>query len=546
MEERTAKASKSKPENGLFFDAFQASPIGIALEDLEGRPLFVNPALCSMLGFSEEEMLGKHCVQFSPAEDAEKDWSLFQQLRAGLIDHYSLEKRYWRRDGSLIWGRLSISLFDNNASSLVVAMVEDITEKRMAQEDLQRSEASLQGVAGQLQHRADQLRRLASDLTLAEQHAREQLAKALHDNLQQLLFSAGLQLDRLAKHVSGAASSEAELVARARGDIAEAIAAVRSLSLELFPAVLHQGGLPVALTWLAARMNSQHGLTIDLSVDAKADLDRKDMRTLVFECVRELLFNVVKHARVDRASLELALTPDDALRITVTDRGAGFDPAVSFDQASTHPVGLGLFSIRERLALLGGRLEVTSVPGRGARFVLVAPRRLAGTAHQRGADEPVARTSTKPAFIDTIDAETGTVQDRPLRVVIADDHAVVRRGIRELFAERPQFHVVGEAADGFEAIAQAHALRPDVIVMDVSMPQLDGVEATRRIHADLPEVQIFGLSMHESTGSPHAIEEAGAAGYFTKSGDLQRLIDRLLAVHAGAAGSTGQPAPTFH
>src|SRR6201987_1157098 len=94
----------------LFRDAFNASPIGIAVENLDGQPLFVNPALCSMLGFSEEELRGMHCVQFSPPDDAEKDWVLFQQLRAGSIDHYQLEKRYLRRDGSLVWGSLRISL----------------------------------------------------------------------------------------------------------------------------------------------------------------------------------------------------------------------------------------------------------------------------------------------------------------------------------------------------------------------------------------------------------------------------------------------------
>src|SRR5215468_1721527 len=131
----------------LFRDVFSASPIGIAVETLEGRPLFVNPALCSMLGFSEAEMCTKHCVQFSPPEDADKDWTLFQQLRAGSIDHYQLEKRYFRRDGSLVWGRLSVSLLNGRPSPLVVAMVEDITDKKRAQDDLQlerkRSEESL-------------------------------------------------------------------------------------------------------------------------------------------------------------------------------------------------------------------------------------------------------------------------------------------------------------------------------------------------------------------------------------------------------------------
>jgi PAS domain S-box-containing protein len=118
----------------LFYEAFNASPIGIALEDMEGRPLYVNSALSSMLGFSEEEMRDKHCVEFSPPEDAAKDWALFEQLRAGEIDRYSIEKRFIRKDGALTWGRLSISLLNRRSSPLVVAMVEDITPIRESEE----------------------------------------------------------------------------------------------------------------------------------------------------------------------------------------------------------------------------------------------------------------------------------------------------------------------------------------------------------------------------------------------------------------------------
>ena len=127
---------RSALDTQLFRDVFNASPIGIVVENLEGQPLFVNPAFCSMLGFSEEELRNKHCVEFSPPEDAEKDWALFQQLRAGSIDHYQLEKRYFRRDGSLVWGSLSISLLNSRPSPLVIAMVQDITEKKTAEEAL--------------------------------------------------------------------------------------------------------------------------------------------------------------------------------------------------------------------------------------------------------------------------------------------------------------------------------------------------------------------------------------------------------------------------
>lgn len=132
MQEEVHRAG---PEAELFYNAFRASPIGIALENLEGQPLFVNPALCSMLGFSEQEMRAKHCVEFSPAEDAEKDWKLFTQLRAGAINQYQIEKRFFRRDGSLIWGQLNISLLDHLSTPLVVAMVQEITDRRMLWEE---------------------------------------------------------------------------------------------------------------------------------------------------------------------------------------------------------------------------------------------------------------------------------------------------------------------------------------------------------------------------------------------------------------------------
>src|ERR1700751_5896069 len=126
------------PDIQVFRHLLNPSPVGIAVETLEGQPLFVNPAFCSMLGFSEEELRNKHCVDFSPPEDAQKDWALFQQLKAGSIDHYQLEKRYFRADGSLVWGSLSISLLNRRPSPLVIAVVEDITDKKRAEEALSR------------------------------------------------------------------------------------------------------------------------------------------------------------------------------------------------------------------------------------------------------------------------------------------------------------------------------------------------------------------------------------------------------------------------
>ena len=135
----TDNGEGAEAKGPLFYEAFKACPLGTALENLEGQFLFVNPALCSMLGFSEEEMRNRHCVEFSPPEDAASDSALFEQLRAGQINSYQIERRFFRRDGSLIWGRLTISLLKARPA-LVVAIVEDITERKKIEEALRESE----------------------------------------------------------------------------------------------------------------------------------------------------------------------------------------------------------------------------------------------------------------------------------------------------------------------------------------------------------------------------------------------------------------------
>ena len=101
--------------------------------------------------------------------------------------------------------------------------------------------------------------------------------------------------------------------------------------------------------------------------------------------------------------------------------------------------------------------------------------------------------------------------------------------------------MVGDAANGFEAIAHAHTLRPDVILMDIAMPHMDGIEATARIRAELPDIRILGLSMQPRTASADAIARAGAEAFFVKGIDTQRLVDYLLVVQASRASNPANP-----
>ena len=148
----------------------------------------------------------------------------------------------------------------------------------------------------------------------------------------------------------------------------EAIGESRTLSVELSPPILAQAGLPGELKWLAEQKLARYGLTIELDMDANIGRLGEVVEGLLFQSVRELLFNIVKHAGVKRAQVALSAQPDGRMALEVADAGEGFDPALLEAGKS-----LGLFSIRERLELVGGQMTVTSAPGQGCRIRLEAP-----------------------------------------------------------------------------------------------------------------------------------------------------------------------------
>jgi two-component system response regulator NreC len=122
-----------------------------------------------------------------------------------------------------------------------------------------------------------------------------------------------------------------------------------------------------------------------------------------------------------------------------------------------------------------------------------------------------------------------------IRVLLVDDHMVVRIGLKALLEQEADIEVVGEAGDGVEGLAQAIALRPDVVVMDISMPRMDGLEATRRIRRDCPSSQVLILTVHAQERYLFPVLKAGAAGYVLKSTVDTELLDAIRTVAAGAA-----------
>lgn len=214
-----------------------------------------------------------------------------------------------------------------------------------------------------------QVRELASAVTLAEQRERRRISQILHDHIQQMLH--GIQMRTYLICMDGPAEPALqEQLDAINSLVAEAVEVTRTLTVELSPPVIQHEGLGGAFKWLARHMAQTHGLVVNVALDTESDIRSADLRELVFQIARELLFNVVKHAGAKEADLRIAEQLGN-LRITVADSGVGFDAGVLSTQPTTG--GFGLHSIHERLALFGGRLEIETRPGDGVRATIVVP-----------------------------------------------------------------------------------------------------------------------------------------------------------------------------
>jgi PAS domain S-box-containing protein len=491
-------------------------PLIVWVHDADGEQQFVNRTFCEFFGVTSDEMKGGRWQMLTHPDDTEAYASaFFACVREQRPFH--AETRVRAADGEWRWlESWALPRWSSSGEFLgVVGTSADITERKRAEEALielnETLEQRVEERTREVQQQADRLRALASELSRAEQRERRRLAKILHDHIQQLLVAGRLQLDWM-----GHSTDIGQIQAAAQGVsgiLREALDASRSLTIDLSPPVLHEAGLVGGLSWLAARMQEKNQLLVNLRLDSKAEPGTDETRVLLFECVRELLFNAVKHARVSEANVTLTRSRD-SIKLVVSDKGRGFDPAL-LKQRVPGEATFGLFSIQERLAYVGAHMEIESAPGRGTRVILTAPAEETGVV----SSEEFEAANEIPDEILAMHRKSEDID-----VLIVDDHKIMREGLRTILQCELDIDVVGEAADGPQAIAMADMLEPDVILMDVNLGEMSGMEASRRILARHPHIKIIGLSMHTDKGVGDAMRKAGACAYLTKSGPSEDLI----------------------
>ena len=208
-------------------------------------------------------------------------------------------------------------------------------------------------------------------MTLVEEQERRSIAANLHDNVGQTLTLSRLQLAAALRHLP-AEDRLAKQLEDISNTLKQAILDTRSLVFELSSPSLNQLGLgPAIAEWMEEQIGEKHGILIEVVDNAEDVQMTADLRAILFRSLRELLTNVVKHARAKSVSLILE---DEAgqLRITIQDDGIGFEPRTGSDGGKAER-GFGLFSIQERMDDLGGQLEIVSLPGAGCKVVMCVP-----------------------------------------------------------------------------------------------------------------------------------------------------------------------------
>jgi PAS domain S-box-containing protein len=347
---QSARSALQRAELG---DIMIGAAEGIVMADASSRIFFANPAAATIFGYENAELIGLSMAVLIPVDESGATsphrpalgTSRPTQLSPGLLGR--------RKDGTEVAIEVTLNTVVRDGGPTIVAFVRDVTQQRQVADDVRAYQ--------------ERLRRMSFEAVVTEEKERRRIAIELHDRLGQALALAQIKLTSVRPELVGetrnAVDGAVELLEQAISD-------ARGLIFELSPPVLYDLGLLAALGWLAEDLEKRHGFHVELS-DDNADKPLDDAaKGLVFRAVRELLMNVLKHARSVEAKVSLRRV-DDQFQIDVEDGGVGFEPGISADASSRQ--GFGLLSVREQIARLGGKLIIESAPGRGTLARVCVP-----------------------------------------------------------------------------------------------------------------------------------------------------------------------------
>lgn len=343
----------------------EQSPMSMAIVSMEGVIEYINWKAITTFGYRHEEIpTMEHWWALAypdPAYRAEVVATWMGHVTRAIAEHHEIEGGEYSvtcKNGTL----KTVFIFGVPVSGKVFVMFDDITERRALQRSLEQSHAELEQ---KVRDRTAKLQAMTREMIGIEHRERQRVAHVLHEDLQQWLAAAKLKVDEL--QMRAGSPEDRQAAGTVVGMLDKAIEITRTLSMDLHPPVLFELGLKSILKWLAKDMRQKFNMEVRLRMAPKLEPLSQELTLFVFDAVRELLMNVMKHSGVKAATVSVSQSEGHWGEIEVSDNGCGFDPAQPNDRK------LGLFSISERADAIGGRLEIRSEPGQGTRILLRLP-----------------------------------------------------------------------------------------------------------------------------------------------------------------------------
>lgn len=341
---------------------------------------------------------------------------------------------------------------------------------------------------------------LSSQLARAQEEERARIAEQLHDSIGYRLVELSKSAEAMLADL-GENHQQAERLRANLETLRETHQQARTLAMDLNARMLADLGLSPAARQYVQRLSESAGIDIRLHVTGRFRRLPPDVESVAFRSLQECLINALRHAKATELSAQIHFG-GRLLRLTVQDNGQGFDPA----EVAKHGTVLGLPEMRRQVQALRGDVHLESTARRGTVIEITLP--------MRGAVYP-ASALTK------------------LRVLVVDDHATTRDGIRSMLNQSDEFVCVGEAADGMSAVSQVELSRPDLVLMDIRMRGLSGLDAISMMARRFPQVSVVMFTSYDEDAYLQHAFQAGAKAFVLKTDDNKRVLEALRAAHSG-------------
>ena len=369
---------------------------------------------------------------------------------------------------------------------------------------------------------------------------RNRLAREIHDTVAQSLTVVSLQVETAETALlSGNVVLAKEMIAAARNQSKKALRETRGAIHDLAPDNLEKTTISEAIEEEARKFALETGVETPFILTGEERTLSQELRRALLRIAQEALNNARRHASANRVRVGLQFGAEK-VSLLIEDDGVGFDPAAQ--SAPDTEGGYGLFGMHERARLLNGEAQIESVPGWGTRVRASLPYQTRREAEKTlNLFDPVEKPALSPPveriaipalpFSHAETLEGG--HPRRIRVLIADDHEIVRKGVRDSLEAEGSVEIIGEARDGLEAFEEAKRLLPDAVLMDLQMPKADGLEGLKLIHAELPQIPVVILTTFQNESSIAEALRLGAKGYLLKNASPVEIADSLRAAVRG-------------